>query len=251
MRYLVGMVRGPGFNGSRPNAPVVMGIDLRCTAQSNKGARCKNRVLPGWEVCGVHKAKLLARTGENNHSHTHGRYSKLLPPALQQRYDAAAGDPQLLVLEEEIRLVDARLQTLAAKLDQGESGALWANAKATLREVTACYRRRAYGEAVPLLMALKEQVDAGVAEHAAWDELGKWVDRRRQLVESERKRLVELQQYVPAQRVQVMLTAIGSVIQTHVTDPSTLAAIASALSRIVDAGPRLAVGDSRSGPQPD
>jgi len=240
------MTRGPSFDGYRPTQTNVLGIDLRCTAKNRHGEQCKNRVLPGYEVCRPHKEHSERLRGPNNPNATTGRYARLLPPDLQQRYDAAANDPDLLKVESEIRLVDARLQQLASKLDAGESGALWANAKATLREVTACYRRRAYGEAVPLLLSLQEQVTAGVAEHMAWDELGRWLDRRKQLVESERRRLVELQQYVPAQRVQVVLSAIGAIIQTHVTDPATLSAIAAAIARL-DAGAGLPIAGRSSG----
>lgn len=231
-------MRGPSLDGYKPKITHAAGIDLRCRSMTAKGTQCKNRVLPGWEVCKAHKEHFEQTTGARSNFYKDGRYSKLLPPKLQERYDNAQGDPELLVLEQEIRLVDARLQDMAARLDQGESGALWQKAKHTVREVAAAYRRRAYGEAAPLMLDLKETIEQGVAEQEAWAELGRWIDRRKQLVESERKRLVELQQYVPAQRVQVMLQAIGSIIQTHVTDPSALAAIAVGIGRVVDAGPR-------------
>lgn len=232
--------RGPSFDGYRPKITAAAGIDLRCRSTTSKGTQCKRRVEPGWEVCKQHREWFEQHkpSGPKSHLYSTGRYAKLLPPKLQERYDHAQGDPELLVLEQEIRLVDARLQDMAARLDQGESGALWQKAKQSIREVAAAYRRRAYGEATPLMLDLKETVEAGVAEQEAWAELGRWIDRRKQLVESERKRLVELQQYVPAQRVQVMLQAIGGIIQTHVTDPSTLAAIATGIGRVVDAGPR-------------
>ena len=59
------------------------------------------------------------------------------------------------------------------------------------------------------------------------------VEQRRKLVESERRRLVELQQTITVERALVLVGAIAGIIKAHVKDRAMLAAISADLERLV------------------
>src|SRR3954451_14863589 len=63
----------------------------------------------------------------------HGRYSKDLPTRLLATYSAAQADTELLSLRDDVALLDARLADVLARVDTGESSALWLDLGATLK----------------------------------------------------------------------------------------------------------------------
>ena len=66
---------------------------------------------------------------------------------------------------------------------------------------------------------------------AAWTEIRETVDSRR-LAESERKRLVELNQYITVERATLFARALLESVRAHVTDPAARAAIAADAARL-------------------
>lgn len=161
-----------------------------------------------------------------------GRYSKHLPTRLAARYHEAQADPALLALREEIALADARLADLLARVDTGESGALWRQ----LREAAA--------KTPADLAAMADLIVRGAADYAAWDEVGRVLDQRRRLVESERKRLVEAQQMLSAEQAMVLLAVVTDTIRRHIHDRDVLAAISADIGRLV----ALPAGQRPDGP---
>lgn len=121
-----------------------------------------------------------------------GRYSKHLPTRLLATYEDAKRDPNLLVLQDELALVDARISFLLSGNNQSED---------------------------------------------TWEEIRNLIEQRRKLVESERKRLVELQQVVTADQAMLLIRAVVASVREHVRDPAILRAITEDLARLSVAGP--------------
>lgn len=121
-----------------------------------------------------------------------GRYSKHLPTRLLATYEDAKRDPNLLVLQDELALVDARISFLLSNPNQSED---------------------------------------------TWEEIRNLIEQRRKLVESERKRLVELQQVVTADQAMLLIRAVVASVREHVRDPAILRAITEDLARLSVAGP--------------
>lgn len=158
-----------------------------------------------------------------------GRYSKHLPTRLAASYAEAQSDQQLLELREDIALLDARLADVLARVDTGESGAIWrrlVQAKGDYHKAKA----KDKDHALDLLLGLIEE---GAADYAAWEDVRALLDQRRRTVESERKRLVEMQQTITAERAMLLIGAISGIIRAHVTDPTQLAGIAADLAGLV------------------
>lgn len=162
-----------------------------------------------------------------------GRYSRDLPQRLRERYEQASADGDLLVMREDIALLDARLSDLLARVETGESGAAWNEAQAQLLAVRVAIKSgdaRAMGAA---LDALSAAIRRGQADYLAWDEIKQALALRRRLVESERKRLVQLSQMITTEQAMVLVTAIVSLVHDNVTDRDALTAISNGIRRLV------------------
>ncbi len=199
---------------------------MQCTAKSKRtGEQCKNHAVQGMTVCRFHGGKSLK--GAASPSFKHGRYSKYLPEQLKDRYHEAQRDPELLAMREEIALMDTRISDLLKRSDTGDSAGRWALAAKLLAE----YRK----EENPYILKQLEQVIAeGLGDFAIWQEIGAFIEQRRKLVETERKRLVEMQQMITSEQAVSFAMAIITSVKRNVTDRKALAAIQEDLVRLLD-----------------
>lgn len=97
------------------------------------------------------------------------------------------------------------------------------------------------------LLALRDEiglVDAHVGELLesfqddpddpdTWERIIAGIEQRRKLVESERKRLVEMRQMITAEQALALIAAISDVVRRHVDDPHILGAISRDIARII------------------
>lgn len=205
---------------------------MQCTAKSKRsGEQCKNAAMAGKNVCRMHGGKSLG--GLASPRLKTGRYSKYLPLQLADRYQEALDDGELLALRDEVALVDARVAELLARVNTGESGALWQQ----LRETFAAFRQyRATGNVPQMghaLAKVEALIERGGVDSEVWREIALAIEQRRRLVESERKRLVEMQQTITAEQAMVLLAAVVDTVKRNVTDRAALAAISADLGRLV------------------
>lgn len=177
----------------------------------------------------------------------HGRYSKYLPARLAERYHEAQADGELLALREDIALVDARLADVIGRVDSGEAGRLWVEAREAYSEWKRAERASDDARQASAAEKLEAALGLGVQDYQAWTEALDLVERRRRLVESERRRLVEMQQMLTAEQAMLWLAAVSATIRRHVTNPVQLAAIAADLDHLTHA-PALDRAPAGGGP---
>lgn len=145
-----------------------------------------------------------------------GRYSRYLPERMLPQYLAAQQDPELLNLRWEIGLVDARTADLLTRVDSGEAGAHWAQLDALRRQFEEAQLK---GNRVGTALAVKDVmtlIAQGATDFAAWDEIIGLIEKRRRLVESERKRLVEMHQLVKVDNAMVLIDKLARSVREHV-----------------------------------
>lgn len=208
---------------------------VRCKAKSKQtGLPCKQYAVRGRTVCKYHGG--FTPVGLASPHLKDGRYSKYLPARMAENYRTALNDPDLLVMREEVALIDSRLADLLKRVDSGESGRLWLR----LQETWATFMKaRAANDADGMALALTEHGDIltrGAYDANAWREIGLTIEQRRKVVESERKRLVDLQQMITTEKAMALFTAIASSIREHVKDRNALSAISADLSRLLHTG---------------
>ena len=203
----------------------------KCGAKTRSGGTCQTWAMPNGR-CRMHGGS-LNNLGENNGNFRHGRYSKHLPTRIQADYEAAKRDTGLLSLRNEAALMDARIADLLTRVDSGESGALWQATKAAFDDLVKANRKGDTAAASVALRDLNDCINRGVADYAAWNEVGRAVENKRRLSESENKRLVQAQQTITVERMMLLITAIASSVNTHVADETARLAIGNDIGRFI------------------
>lgn len=215
----------------------------QCRAKSKRtGQQCQQTAMANG-VCYHHGGKSLA--GVASPTFKTGRYSKHIPTRMLANYEQAQQDTELLNLREDIALLDARLSDLLRRVDSGESGKVWNDLRAAWKAVKRATdddeRTMAIAEIGPL-------IEHGYMDTQAWGEIRDAIEQRRKLVESERKRLIEMQQMMTAGQAQLLIARVYDVVNQHVSDRSTIAAIGAGLQALAGAGTAVSTG---SGPADD
>lgn len=203
----------------------------QCTAKSKRThVRCLRPAMIGKSVCYHHGGK--NPQGIASATFKDGRYSKHLPSRLLATYDAAKADTELLSIREDVALIDSRLTDLLARVETGESGAVWTALRDEYRDYRDALAKKDVAEMSARLAAIGDLINRGLADEAAWNDIRATLEQRRKLVESERKRLIEMQQMVTADEAMGFVRALTAAVRDHVRDPDTLRAITADLARL-------------------
>lgn len=205
---------------------------MQCQAKAKStGKQCNRSAVNGKRVCTVHGG--LTPGGIASPNYKTGRYSKYLPDKLASRYEAAVSDPNLLELNHEIALLDGRLSSLLERIDTGETGLLWQNLAKLWAELTTAIKQQDKLKQQETAVKLDSLIKTGHDDYQAWNEIQNTIEQRRRLVESERKRLVEAQQYVTAVQAMTLIGNVLAIIKDNVTDRQTLQAISVSINQLV------------------
>lgn len=205
---------------------------MRHRAKSNRSQeRCKCSATPGREVCRMCGGRTLMGLGAARLKT--GRYSTSLPTRLAAEYERAAHDPEPLALRYELAIVDVRIHDLLGRVEVGEAGRLWRQARAawqTMKHVQAEGRPLMQTRAARELDGLLAQA---VGDDAAWHEILQLIEQRRKLVEAEAKRLVAMQQVMTAEEAMRWVDTVVAILTRHIADRETLQKISRDLNALV------------------
>lgn len=205
----------------------------QCEARSKQsGQRCKRAAAPGRNVCAIHGGK--SPRGLASPSTTHGAYSKALPSRLLADFETARADPELLELRTQIGLVDARIVDVLRLVDSGESGSRWRDLNAAWKMYRDGVKAKDPDAMAAALGSVGQAIDAGEGDWRAWREVATLVEQRRRLVDTERRRLVDLRQLVTSEQLLLVSHALLKVVLDHVGDQLTREAIAVGFRGILD-----------------
>lgn len=204
-----------------------------CGAKTRAGGKCKGLAMTNGR-CRMHGGS--TPTGFALPQTTHGRYSKSIPARIAGRFDEARNDPELLSTRDDIALLDARLGELLGRVDQGESGKAWTNARKAYDDLRYSMTKKDAGGIQGALTDLDRLIGQGLSDYAAWGEIHAILGQRTRLAESERKRLVEMSAMVSSEQALTLVGAVLASVKAHVTDRAVLVAIQNDMSRLMDAG---------------
>jgi hypothetical protein len=199
---------------------------MQCGAKTRTGQPCKTPAMPNGR-CRMHGGKHPGGVAAARFKD--GRHSKYLPARLSSKYAEAMADSALLELRAEVALVDARLADVLSRVDTGESGALWASLMDARGELIQAKRSGDTVSQAKLINQILDLISRGHTDYRAWSEVGSLLEARRKLVESERKRQIEMQQTITAEKAMLLIGAILGVIRDNVTDRKQLNAISTAI----------------------
>lgn len=221
-----------------------------CGARTRDGSPCQRSRTPGRTRCKFHGG--ARPVGFAASAYKHGRYSKHLPGRMLPGYRKSLRDENLLTLTEQIAILDARIEDLLVRSDSGEAGVLWVELRSTYRALQIANRDGNLDVARLSLVTLGDLITRGAVDSAIWLEIRSTFESRRKLVDTERKRLIDMEQLVSVDRMLEFVASLTDVVQQHVTDPDTLTAIAAGLARLLNTDrrrPALAGGGEIDGPE--
>lgn len=202
-----------------------------CGAIKKNGEPCKAYAMRNGR-CRKHGGN--APQGIASPSFVHGRYSKYIPTRMAARYEEALHDQELLSLREEIGLLDSRISDVLLRVDTGEAGAAWEQAKSRYGELMASIEKADPMRMKIALNQLGMAINKGENDYLAWNEVIAMIDQRRKLVGDERKRLMDMNQMITVDRAMLVVAAIVDIIRRNVTDHNTLVVISREINAVVD-----------------
>lgn len=179
--------------------------------------------------------------GDQLPQYKHGKYSLYAPARLKERAAIMENDPGILELKGEIGLIDARIGDLLQRVDSGESGEVWRELQSLYRSLTDAQVNKDVEAAGIALRELGNTIRRGHMDYRAWAEVQRMIEQRRRLVESERKRIVDLKLNINVQEAMIYGDALSEAVLKNVHDRSTLQAIAKDFESILEGAHRLPV----------
>jgi hypothetical protein len=156
-----------------------------------------------------------------------------MPDQLAERYQAALADPQLMQLRGDVAVLEARLSQLLTRVDSGESGHRWLELGGAWQRFQQASRLGDGDAMASALDDVGQLIAAGQRDHLAWREVGDVLEQRRRIIDSERKRLIDLRQVITVERALTMAGGILGVIRQHVSDAKLLDAIADDIRAVL------------------
>lgn len=203
----------------------------RCNARAKStGEQCKQRVVPGSAKCFYHGGATPAGIGSPHYKH--GRWSKAVPARLKGRYEEMLADPQLLHLDEEVKLVDARVGDLLARVDTGESSLAWRRLAQLLDAHGQAVADGKEEDAAFALDAMLEVLGGSLDDGPAWADIRGAIELRRRLVVSETARINWEAGQVTLERAMAIIANLADVINRNVPDREARAAIVRDIVRL-------------------
>ena len=207
----------------------------QCKAKSKRSQRrCENPAMKGMEVCYYHGGK--SKRGLDHPRYKTGMDSKYnkAPKDLQERYEKALQDPELLSMSHEVAIIDARLTHLIENSNTGDSKAAWEEVKKAVKVFRAAQHVRNTDLMAQAWLEIEEAVEKGSREHDTWEEIVRLIEQRRKVAGGEMNRRLKLGQLITARQALELVTRISGIIQKRVPDESIRALIAGDIGQLVD-----------------
>lgn len=193
---------------------------IKCNATSKRtGKRCGANAMAGSEKCYHHGGKSLK--GIASPVYQAKGFSKYIPVGLIDTFNEFRADPDKLVMDEQIAIVDTYMAQLLESLGDYSSPELWEQ----LQQQVVEYRKAKDDERKNLLAYIFETIEAGASYVSKWDTLHKALEQRRKLVADERKRRIEAEQTIDVEQAMLIVTGLLESVRRNVNDRDTLTAI--------------------------
>lgn len=185
-----------------------------CGAMNKQKKMCKKRPMENGR-CRNHGG--ATPKGVQHHNYKHGGYSKYLPKALLEKYKEADSNEDLLSLREEMALITTRLYELSEMVNDTAGKTKY---KELVQKWRDWHRAKANdsNNAPYIKTDLDELIEEIEKDLKIWDEVGEMVNLKRKLVDSEQRKLNNLQQYVPTEKVMLLMGALMDIVVTEIED---------------------------------
>lgn len=219
-RGMNGTNTSSGSFGIGPNAPNL------CTATSKRSRQqCEGPAIAGTDPprCRMHGGASLR--GTSNPSFKTGEYSKFLPAKLDELYQDAISNPDLLEMSRHIALLEARVKDILSRSSEGDPVPEWKEVAEAFAQVETAILSGEPDTYIRALDRMHGYLDAGQKWDATWHQVLSTMEQLRKMVDTEVKRKKELHQMIPVERVMILVAALSNIVKRNVTNPAEVQAI--------------------------
>lgn len=203
-------------------------------ASKDRPHRCRRTKLQPNGRCHTHGGH--TPKGADHGAFKHGKYSDALPDGVREQYEETRDDEHLTDLREEIAVIETRIHRVLESLEEQDSAQLWGDLSETFSEFKAA---RDAGDTDTMgrkMVELTDLIERGAKARSRWEEIGNLIERKRRLVDSERRREKALQAYVPMEEFVASMHRIDKIFRSHIEDQQVIQQIARALKREFNLG---------------
>ncbi len=175
-------------------------------------------------------------SGPANPAFKTGRFSKVLPIRLAAAYREALADPDLIGLRDEIAVTQARILELFAQLETGDPFTQLSRA----RQALVRFKQAAASKNQTAVTAAGNDLETALSGPdlaAVWTQLHDTIYLKKDLVDSEGKRLKDMHQMLSTERAMTLMAVIIDTIRRHVTDKAALSAISTDFQKLIGPSP--------------
>jgi hypothetical protein len=183
---------------------------VACIHERKDGSLCNSvaMVNQGSLYCVKHASKKgVARMSRSK--------AKSMPRGLEEKFEEAQRDPDLLSARADAALLEARSRELLERLSTGESGQLWDDLHSTLTR----FEENGGTDPAALVKSLKQIVERGRADEATWRQLHEVIEQKTKVAASEWKRLVDMKQVITAEKAMAFSMHLLEVVMKYVPEP--------------------------------
>jgi len=178
--------------------------------------RCQRKAVSGFNVCQVHGAGSPKQGRGLKPLPRDGLRTDHIPKRLLSVYEQMSSDDRLLSLRRDIELVELRINDLLTRVSTGESGDSWKKFKTAHSQLRKAYKMGDDDTVRAVMHDLGEVIKEGSSDYKAWDEIMNALDKRRKLVDAERKFMAEANTTISADKLLNMMIAVVRVINAVV-----------------------------------
>lgn len=198
---------------------------------SKRHKYCRAYPIPGKNRCKNHGG--ASKRGIEAPNYKHGGYSRDMPEKLATRFREFQGNSELLSLRDDIALTTAGIAEKVASLHTGEAGDLWIEAHEKWRELLKAIKRQDETESTALMSEIGRILDSGYHNTLTWKDIHRKQDIKRKLIDSERKRLVDMRQMVTIEELMMVVGALVDSLKKHVHDTQALSYVSADLRKLL------------------
>jgi hypothetical protein len=138
------------------------------------------------------------------------------------RHHEAQQDTELVTLREEMALTVVRICVLLSQLETGEAGEPWLRLRKAHTQLQKARQRGDHETASQALQDIEQLIEQGASDTLVWKEIYILINQRRRQVESEWKRLGEMQQIMTREQaltlIDALMTGILEAVRGNITD---------------------------------
>lgn len=206
-----------------------------CGARTASGMPCRRKPLENGR-CKYHGGMTLK--GVESPNFKHGRLSKYLPVKLAKKWEDLSEDMDRLSLKNEIGILDVRLAELVERSGELKGKQDWKYLRTLFNKYLQAQKSGETDTELSALRDMEAMIEAEMEDYNLWGEIENLTDKRRKLVESERKKMLESEQYVPIEQVMVLIGALTDIVTQEVREEEAIRKISRRFNTIVNKGSR-------------